>query len=232
MKKNREVIRNIVIDAMFLAFILLFTFVPHLGYIQVIPGVLTITTIYLFVLIAAALYGWKKGLLLGFIFGLSSLIKALTSGTGGDLFYINPFVSVLPRVLFGFLSGLIFDTVKKHTTQKTYFKLLPVLSLACTLMHSVLTLTCLYVFGFLDIFKISAALGLSSIIEGHTNFIAYLVFLSIQTLWGMLGEATAAFFIVPLAYFALRQVSSIKEEDNKKYKAIINEKEEKNDNII
>lgn len=232
MKDTRKVIKNIVIDAMFLAFIILFTFVPSLGYIQIVPGVLTITTIYLFVLIGAALYGWKKGLLLGFVFGLSSLIKALTSGTGGDLFYVNPFVSVLPRALFGFLSGLIFDNVKKHTTQKTFFKLLPVLSIGCTLIHSVLTLTCLYIFGMLDIFKISAALGLSSIIEGHTSFIAYLVWLSIQTLWGMLGESAAAFFIVPLAYFALRQVVSIKEEDDKKYKAIVNENSEKNDNII
>ena len=55
MNKRIDIIRNITIDALFLALILLFTYVPQIGYIQVMPT-MAITTIHLVVLIGASLF--------------------------------------------------------------------------------------------------------------------------------------------------------------------------------
>lgn len=224
--KNREIIRSLVIDALFLALLLLFTFTPNLGYIQIVPNVLTITTMHLLVLIGASLFGWKKGLLYGFFFGLSSLIKALTmSGSPVDFIYINPFISVLPRVLFGLISGLTFDFLKKHLSLKKFLVVLPIFSALLTLLHSVLTLSSLYIFGILDIFYISRAIGLEEFIK-EINQTGYLAALGTVTLFGMLGEMGASALIITPLFIALRHIPFIKEMDDKKYK-VSEEKKEK-----
>lgn len=224
--KNKNLIENLVVDALFLALLLLFTFTPYLGYIPIIPNVLTITTMHLIVLVGASLFGWKKGLLYGFFFGLSSFIKALVSSTGGfDLIYINPFISILPRCLLGLISGISFDLLKKHLTYKKFIIVLPFISLLLTFIHSFLTLSCLYIFGILDIFYISRALGLEEFIE-EINSVGYLSALGLVTLFGMLGEMGASAIIVPSLFVALRNIPFIKEKDKDKYKVISNSSSE------
>ena len=49
------------------------------------------------------------------------MIRAITMPTGPiDIIYQNPFISILPRAIFGLVAGLVFDVVKKHSTLKTY----------------------------------------------------------------------------------------------------------------
>lgn len=215
-------IRELVVDALFLALLILFTFVPYLGYIQIVPGVLTITTMHLLVLIGASLFGWKKGLLYGFFFGISSLIKAATIGAANpvDFIYVNPLISVLPRVLFGLFAGSMFDFAKKRLSFKQFGFVLPFIAICATLIHSILTLGSLYIFGILDIFKISEALGLSEFCK-QIQQTGFLVTLGLVTLFGILGEMAASALIVTPSFFALRTIPFIKAEDSK-YKVVIN----------
>src|SRR5574344_1727157 len=72
---------DITLDAMFIGIIILMGAVPQLGYIQILPW-LSLTLLHLPVLIGAYLFGWKRGLLYGTAFGVTSWIVALTRSTG------------------------------------------------------------------------------------------------------------------------------------------------------
>ena len=209
-----KIFRSIAIDALFLALFILFTFVPWLGYYQV--GPISFQVVHVFVLIGAAIFGWKKGLLYGFIFGLLSLLKAISYPGTLDFAFINPFVSILPRALFGFLAGFIFDIIKKHASLKQFIISLPVLCFVLTCFHTFATLSCLYIFGVLDPFSISSALGLSEIMSNVT-------FVALFTTIGLIGMciegAVAAIIVLPL-YVALRRINFVKEEDDLKFKTI------------
>ena len=136
-------ISSIVRNAIIIAVIGVMSFVPYVGYITIPP--VSITTIHIAVLFFAWMFGWKEGLVAGLAFGMFSLFKALSMPTGViDYLFINPIVSVLPRVLFGFISGLLFDVFRLIRVPKyrflADFLLLPVM----TIFHSVLTLSILY----------------------------------------------------------------------------------------
>ena len=58
------------------------------------------TTLHIPVIIAALFLGWQAGMICGLTFGIHSLISNLHGGTFFAPFFVNPLVSVLPRVLF------------------------------------------------------------------------------------------------------------------------------------
>lgn len=135
-------IRSLVFDAMFLAIIVVMTFVPYLGYITV--GVISFTLVHIPVLIGAALFGWKRGLIYGIFFGVASLLKALSYPGTIDFLFVNPLISVLPRALFGLGAGLLFSLIRKMPKfyQKSLF--IPLASFALTVFHTFLVLTALW----------------------------------------------------------------------------------------
>lgn len=144
--RNRH-LKNMTTDAMFLAIMLIMTFVPSLGFIS-IGGVVSITLLHIIVLIGAAIMGWKRGLLYGFFFGILSLLKAATSPVSIlDPYFVNPLISVLPRMTFGFLAGISFDAIKKLKSNAMRSLLIPVASFILTIFHSVFVLTFLGLFG-------------------------------------------------------------------------------------
>lgn len=115
--KSNTKILNICLLGLFTA-IMLFCGIlfPALGYIRI--GILEITFLPVFVAIGSALMGWKAGLYLGTLFGLTSLYQAYTINILGQLMLgINEFytfiVVVLSRMLMGLLTGIIADAVKK-----------------------------------------------------------------------------------------------------------------------
>ena len=57
-------------DAIFLAIIILMTFVPNLGYLSIAGGVITFTLLHLPVILGASLGGWKRGAIYGLAFGV------------------------------------------------------------------------------------------------------------------------------------------------------------------
>ena len=137
-----RLIRDIVFDAMFLAIILIMTFIPYVGFIQI--GVISFTLLHIPVLIGAALFGWKRGLMYGFFFGIASLIKATTYPGTIDFLFVNPLISVLPRAIFGLVAGLLFSLLQKMPLfyQKGIFIALS--SFILTLFHTFLVLSTLW----------------------------------------------------------------------------------------
>ena len=88
MKKIKE-IKTIAFDAMFLALIFVFAYVPYLGYITI--GPLAFTTMHVLVLLGAILFGAKRGALYGFFFGVSSLLVALQYPGTLNYFCLNDY---------------------------------------------------------------------------------------------------------------------------------------------
>lgn len=91
-KRNRMLAGTAALSA--LTVIFAFT---RLGMIPWFSGA-SITICHIPTILATLLFGLPSGLFVGAVFGISSLILAATQGTGLDVFFINPLVSVLPRL--------------------------------------------------------------------------------------------------------------------------------------
>lgn len=101
--------------ALLTAIIAVMTFTP-IGYLKL--GPLELTLIMVPVIIGAVTLGPAAGAFLGLVFGASSFIQCFSlSAFGAILISISVFktlvVCVVPRVLAGWLTGLIFNAVTK-----------------------------------------------------------------------------------------------------------------------
>ena len=100
------------------AIIFVMAFSP-LGYLRT-PG-LTITFLTVPVAVGAIILGPTAGAICGAAFGLTSVVMALTGGSAfsAALLQINPFgllfTCLVPRILEGWICGLIFQLVKKFS---------------------------------------------------------------------------------------------------------------------
>jgi len=110
---SRDQIRRMTITGMLTAIIILLAF-TNLGLIPI--GTIAITTIHLPVLIGLLAEGPVVGLILAFVFGACTLLRALIAPAGPfDVFFLNPMISILPRLLiplgawgvFKLVSGLL-----------------------------------------------------------------------------------------------------------------------------
>lgn len=133
--------------ALLTAIILLLAFTP-IGFIK-LPAGLSITIIGVPVIIGAITLGPAGGAVLGAVFGLSSFAQAFgLERFGTTLFHINPigtFVTcMIPRVLMGWLTGLIFQALKR--IDRTRFISYLITSLAGSLLNTVLFMTSLMIF--------------------------------------------------------------------------------------
>lgn len=94
-----ERIRKMVLAAMLSAIVAVLTFTP-IGMIPLPPPLLSATTVHVPVLVAALVEGPAVGLVVGLVFGLCSLLRSWESAAVGlTLFFRDPRVSVLPRLL-------------------------------------------------------------------------------------------------------------------------------------
>lgn len=100
-KLTKKKIANIALIAIFSAIIVAMTFTPYIGYIT-IPGMLSITTVHIIVIIASVSIGtYSAGAILGLVWGLSCLLYAMYNGTADAAIFLNPLISVVPRFLVG-----------------------------------------------------------------------------------------------------------------------------------
>lgn len=100
-RRNRqsEMIRKMVVAGMLSAVTAVLVFTP-IGMIPLPPPLLSATTVHVPVILAALAEGPLVGLAVGTVFGICSLIRAWeTASIGLTLFFRNPLVSVLPRLL-------------------------------------------------------------------------------------------------------------------------------------
>lgn len=78
---------------------------------------LTATTMHIPVIIATLTLGLESGVIIGLVFGIHSLLSNLTGASFFAPFFINPLVSVLPRVLFPLAVGAIAGIAKRLTAK-------------------------------------------------------------------------------------------------------------------
>ena len=118
--------------ALMVAIIFVMAFSP-LGYLRT-PG-LTITFLTVPVAVGAIILGPTAGAICGGAFGLTSAIMALTGGSAfsAALLQINPFgllfTLLVPRILEGWLCGLIFAALKKVYQKRSIYYCKPFLSI-------------------------------------------------------------------------------------------------------
>jgi uncharacterized membrane protein len=126
--------QELILVSLFSAIILILAMVPNVGLISF--GAVAITIIHIPVLIGAmTLKRISSVLVLGLLFGLGSLFAALTRGsTPIDLAFINPLISVLPRILFALIAFYIFKGSRFVIKSLPYVASLSILSVIMLIM--------------------------------------------------------------------------------------------------
>ena len=150
MKNSNDLIkqkkRNLMLagTAALSALTVIFAF-TRLGMIPWFSGA-SITICHIPAILATLLYGLPAGLIVGGVFGISSLILAATQGTGIDVFFVNPFISVLPRltlpVVVFFLDKLC-KKISKATNKALYLVGVGINAFVSTMFHSFFVLSML-----------------------------------------------------------------------------------------
>ena len=140
MTKATQKTRRLVQMAILIAIMLVLAFTP-LGYLKV--GAIEITFMTIPVVIGAILLGPAAGAFLGGVFGLTSFIQCFgMSAFCAALLGINPFLTFLvcmvPRILMGYLAGVIFRVIYRHDKTK-------ILSFAASSLSGALLNTILFV---------------------------------------------------------------------------------------
>lgn len=108
---------------LFVSILIVMSIVPFLGYVPL--GIINATTLHIPVILGSILLGKKEGMILGFIFGLTSLIKA-TFEPNATSFLFSPFfsfgningnfasliIAFGPRILLGYFSNVVYNLIK------------------------------------------------------------------------------------------------------------------------
>ena len=139
---RNKTVSKIAISAIIIAVMAILNFVPNVGYIRIIPGAFEITTIHIFVIIFAWVFGWKAGLLAGISFGIFNFANAFIIGNPA---FQHPIVSMVPRFLFGFITGIGFELLGLIKKPRLRFVLNIAFCGVATVIHTMLVLTFLYV---------------------------------------------------------------------------------------
>lgn len=114
MSNTREKTLKLVQMGVLIAIMLIFAFTP-IGYLKI--GVIEITFMTIPVAVGAIILGPVCGAILGGVFGLTSFIQCFgTSAFGVFLLGLNPvltfLICMIPRILCGWLGGLIFKALR------------------------------------------------------------------------------------------------------------------------
>lgn len=188
---NRKT-RDLVYMAVFIAIILLQSWVPTLGYISF--GAISLTFIHVTVIVAVLWLGIKQGTLIGAVWGITAMIIAYMRGTPFErLVFVNPLISLLPRILMPVvLGGLIYLMRQNKWDDK-------LVSLIAGVIGSLLNT------GFV--------LGAVGLFAGK-EFISTVQGANIDQLWTIIGgiiaangvpEAILAGVMTPLIYMAMKR---------------------------
>ena len=150
---RNERVKEIATSGVFGALILFLALVPapwgtSWGFIRVGISV-EFTIIHIPVLIGAIFGGKRVGLYLGLIFGVGSLTAAAIYPGGFAIYFLNPLVSILPRVIFGFAIWYIFKGVSKVIKNDTTS--IAVSMGLSTLLHTMLVVPLLFLFVYLSV---------------------------------------------------------------------------------
>jgi len=172
--------RRIVILSLFLGIITAMSFVPYTGYISY--GLISITTLHVPVLIAIIMLGTRDGFIVATAFGLLSMLRAYTSGTIEAVIFMNPLISVAPRMLMGICTGFAAAYLREKISNRYVFFI--VVALLGTLLNTV------FVLGAIALFA-----GDSIIPLGDTLRLIFSIIISVN---GMLEIGMAVIIVPPI----------------------------------
>ena len=115
--KRKNAYRTAILGIL-IAIIFVQSMVPFLGFIP--TGFINITIIHITVIVAAIVLGPRDGAIVGLVWGIGTIVRALTSPTSiiDTTVFTNPIVAILPRVLVGLFTGWIYLWFKNHTNKK------------------------------------------------------------------------------------------------------------------
>ena len=136
--------------------------ITPLGFIR-LPWGLAITLLHIPTILGALIIGWPAGIGIGAIFGIFSLIQAASNPVGLDALFVNPLISVLPRILFGLTVSFIFSLLSK-------IKILPktiaasITAVVSTLIHTLYVSFALYGFAGKQVSELLGNTGLTAFI--------------------------------------------------------------------
>ena len=165
-----------------------------IGYIK-IGGALEITLLHIPVILAVVFGGLVPGVATGLVFGLSSFVKNLTTASSLGNFFVNPLVSILPRVVFPAVVYLVYKSL-------TSFPRIPriasgiVAAAMGTFAHTMLVMMSIFAFygdTFLKELERRGEVDFSGAFPGTKSF--WVVICSAMKNNGLLEIATAVFAV-------------------------------------
>jgi uncharacterized membrane protein len=214
MKSKNSLNYKIAMTALFSALSIVLAFTP-LGYIQ-LGGAIVITLMHIPAILAALLGGVVPGVCVGLVFGLSSLIRTVMTGAAAGPFFLNPCVSVFPRMIFPLVaSGVFFPLSKIRFLPKAVSA--GIASAAATLFHTMIVMAAIcFFYGdiFFPLVKNSIEkLGFSA--DGISPFKNYLLVLFSTLITNGFFEIVAAVILVSSVFASLYLVESKKSKISK-----------------
>ena len=144
MEKNVSFTRKLVLTAALSALIIVLGS-TKLGLIPLGPAA-SITILHVPIILAACLIGLPYALFTGAVFGIMSLVQAAMSPSGVlDPLFVNPLVSVLPRMLVGLIAWALWVAFNKiPKLPKTVSA--GITAFLSTVCHTLLVIGSLYLF--------------------------------------------------------------------------------------
>ena len=109
--QKRVNVRRMTVISVLSAISIVLSMIPFVGYIPL--GPVKATIMHVPVIVGAVIEGPVVGAAVGLIFGLTSLFKAFTEPTITSFCFMNPIISVLPRILIGVVSYYVYRLIYK-----------------------------------------------------------------------------------------------------------------------
>ncbi len=186
--------KDLVFTSLFMGIVFMLGLWPNLGFITI--GPIHVTIIHIPVIIGAIFLGAGKGALIGLAFGIGSFINSMSSGVLFAPVFANPLVSILPRIIFGFVTYYIYRFVSLFIKRDTInYGVSAGLS---TIAHALMVVPMLFYFGL----NHQAIAGvIESVYQGKIYIFVLGIFMA-----NTLFETIAAVLLVPIVLKALKRI--------------------------
>ena len=136
-------VKEITFNAMFIAIVAVMALIPNLGIITV--GPISITILHIPVIVAGIAFGMKSAIIVSLAFGLSTMFVAMTRAvTPIDVLFVNPVLSVFPRLLFGLTISFIWKMIASLKVNENIS--ISITAFFATVFHAIFVLGTLYFF--------------------------------------------------------------------------------------
>ncbi len=171
--------RRLTYLTLFITIEVVISIVPFLGFIPL--GFINATTLHIPVILAGILLSKRDGAIVGFVFGLLSFLKS-TFEPNMTSFLFSPFFSMggiqgnftsliiafLPRILVGYMSGLIYEIASRHLKEAMSVSISAFI--ASFIFNTGLVMSLAYIF-FRDAYALSQGLAQSAVLTAIVTVI-------------------------------------------------------------